>query len=211
MRLGDFVLSNLPPAPARVLEVGCGRGELALRVEAAGHDVVAIDPDAPSGPPFLRVTLEQLENQDPFDAVIASRSLHHIHDLDGALDRIHALLRPSGTVVVNEHAYELMDEATAEWYFERRREHAHGGGAHPAPPSLEACTEEWHGHHAELHRSDTMLAALDQHFERRQLEWGPYLFEELGPATSADEERSLIEAGRIRATGFRYVGELRAR
>ena len=159
----------------------------------------------------MRVPLEQLEDQGPFNAVIASRSLHHIHDLEGALDRIRALLRPGGTVVVNEHAYELMDDATAEWYFERRREHAHGGGAHPAPASLDACKEDWHGHHAELHRSDAMLAALDERFRRRVLEWGPYLFEELGAVTSASEERGLIEAGRIRATGFRYVGQLQAR
>ena len=45
-----FVRGALPPAPARVLEVGAGDGELATALAAWGYDVVAIDPreDAPA-------------------------------------------------------------------------------------------------------------------------------------------------------------------
>ena len=44
---GAFVLGELPPSPARVLEIGCGAGELALEISEAGYDVLAIDPEAP--------------------------------------------------------------------------------------------------------------------------------------------------------------------
>jgi SAM-dependent methyltransferase len=36
-------LERLFPAPRRILELGCGTGEDALRLASAGHDVVAID------------------------------------------------------------------------------------------------------------------------------------------------------------------------
>jgi hypothetical protein len=35
----------------------------------------------------------------------------------------------------------------------------------------------------------------------------PYLYGELAGAVTEPEERALIDAGAIRATGFRYVGE----
>lgn len=43
------MLAHLPPVPSSLLEVGCGTGELALALSAAGYRVVAIDPDAPNG------------------------------------------------------------------------------------------------------------------------------------------------------------------
>src|SRR5918998_551621 len=86
--LKEFVLSQLAAPPARVLEVGCGEGELARAMAGEGYEVVAIDPDAPEGPIFRRTTIEEFDDPGPFDAVVASRSLHHVHDLGGALDKL---------------------------------------------------------------------------------------------------------------------------
>jgi len=55
-----------------VLEVGCGReGGVAPELAAAGYDVLAVDPAAPPGPWYRRVTLEELDDDGPFDAARA--------------------------------------------------------------------------------------------------------------------------------------------
>jgi SAM-dependent methyltransferase len=201
--LEAFVLAQLAPAPTRVLEVGCGQGELARALAQAGHNVTAIDPDAPVGPLFRRVALEDFADPRPFDAVVASRSLHHVDDLGVALDRVVDLLRPRGLLVLNEFAKERLEGATATWYYDRRRELAAAGG-HEAPSSLDACIREEHAH---IHPFADMWRELDKRFEVRALTWVPYLHEELGAVCSEAAERALIEAGAIQATGFRYVGK----
>jgi SAM-dependent methyltransferase len=201
--LEAFVLAQLPPAPARVLEVGCGRGELAHALVRAGHDVIAIDPEAPDGPHFRRVSLEDFTDPAPFDAVVASRSLHHVDDLGVALDRIVGLLRPGGVLVLNEFAKDRLEGRTAAWYYDRRRELAAAGGKE-APRSLEDCI---HNEHADIHSFADMRRELDRRLEPRLLAWIPYLYDELEALTSEAAERTLIEAGVILATGFRYVGE----
>jgi 2-polyprenyl-3-methyl-5-hydroxy-6-metoxy-1,4-benzoquinol methylase len=57
VELTKFVLLQLPSPPARVLEVGCGKGELARALAGEGYDVVAVDPEAPEGSIFRRTTI----------------------------------------------------------------------------------------------------------------------------------------------------------
>ena len=206
MDLEAFVLAHLPPAPARLLEVGCGEGLLARALGGAGHAVTAIDPRAPDGPLFRRVTLEELAEPGPFDAVVASRSLHHVESLDTALDRITALLVPGGVLVVNDFAKERLAGPTAVWYLDRRRDLA-AAGDRDAPASLDACLREWEEDHAGLHGYEAMRAALDARFRECFFAWVPYLHHELAEVAPQAAEQALIEAGAIRATGFRYVGK----
>ncbi|MGH3036375.1 MAG: class I SAM-dependent methyltransferase [Gaiellaceae bacterium] len=206
-----FVLAHLPPVPARVLEVGCGEGALAKALARAGYAVTGIDPKAPEGPLFRRVTLEELADPGPLDAVVASLSLHHVENLATALDRIDALLGPRGVVVVNEFAKERLDRPTAEWYFERRHALAAARGAAAAPGSIDECLREWVDDHADLHGYEAMRAGLDSRFRERYFAWVPYLHHELGQVASEAEEQELIDSGAIRATGFRYVGETAGR
>jgi ubiquinone/menaquinone biosynthesis C-methylase UbiE len=202
MKLHAFVHAHLPPAPARVLEVGCGRGDLARAIARAGHRVVAIDPDAPAGDLFRATTLEDFADPEPFDAVVASLALHHVADLPGALDKIARLLRPAGRLIVNEHAVDRLDEPTARWYFEKRSQ------IRPdTPRSFEQRLHEWEENHAGLHGYAAMRQELDRRFTERFFAWLPYLYGELAGAVSPAEERALIDADVIQATGFRYVGE----
>ena len=210
MGLEAFVLAHLPPVPARVLEVGCGEGALARALARAGYAITAIDPQAPEGPLFRRVRLEELDDPGPFDAVVASLSLHHVENLPAALDRMAALLRARGVLVLNEFAKDRLDRPTAEWYFARRGAFAAAGGKE-VPASLDACLREWEDDHAELHGYEAMRAALDARFRERFFAWVPYLHHELAQAASEAEEQELIDSGAIRATGFRYVGETAGR
>jgi ubiquinone/menaquinone biosynthesis C-methylase UbiE len=202
VNLASFVQSHLPRTPARVLEVGCGRGELARSLADAGHDVIAIDPQAPEASIFRRVSLEDFAEPGPFDAIVASRSLHHVDDLTTAVDKLAILLKTSGVVVLNEFAKERLEGSTAEWYYDRRRALARAGGRE-APPSFEACREE----HAEIHAFEEMRRELDRRFDERLCIWVPYLHDELDDVASEELERTLIEAGTIQATGVRWVGE----
>ena len=196
----DFVTAQLPPAAVRVLEVGCGDGRLARALGDLGYLVVAIDPAAPEGAIFQAVSLEEFADPGPFDAVVASRSLHHIHDLPGGLSKLQRLLVPGGRLIIVEHAFDRLDERTAGWYLEKRR--AKGPDA---PSSLQACLAEWEADHAGLHSYAAMRRELDLRFTERWFAWTPSLYLELGQALE-QEERRLIEAGSIQATGFQYVG-----
>ena len=111
-----------------MLDVGCGQGELTTALAVGGYDVLGIDPLAPEGDRFRRILLEDLDpDEGPFDAVVASHSLHHVRDLGQALDRIVALLRPAGALVLDEHGWDLADEATLDWLYNQRRTLAAAG------------------------------------------------------------------------------------
>jgi SAM-dependent methyltransferase len=144
MELTEFVLSQLDPPPRRVLEIGCGEGGLARALNERGYELVAIDPEAPDGAIFRRTTIEAFDEPGPFDAVVASRSLHHVHHLGAALDKILRLLR--GPLILNEFAWDRREPMTAEW------EEEHEG----------------------LHGYDAMRAELDARFDERFFEWRPY-------------------------------------
>jgi 2-polyprenyl-3-methyl-5-hydroxy-6-metoxy-1,4-benzoquinol methylase len=114
-RVEGFVLDQIGNPPARVLEVGCGKGDLAYALVGAGYSVTAIDPRAREVPIFRRVGIEEFSELGPFDHVVAILSLHHVEEIGGALDKIVSLLRAGGTLVVVEFAWVLIHVATAEW------------------------------------------------------------------------------------------------
>jgi SAM-dependent methyltransferase len=198
MELAEWVLAELPPPPASVLEVGCGQGELARVLEAAGHDVLAIDPVAPEGPIFRRLRLEELD-AGAFDAVVASRSLHHVHDLDAAVGRL-AELAP--LLVLDEFGWDLLDADTADWYERQRRVLIAAGREPSGPPAA-----EWEAHHADLHGYHALRAALERRFVERESGRLPYLYRYLGGEATESLERTLLAAGAISGLGWRAVYE----
>ncbi|HET9507045.1 MAG TPA: class I SAM-dependent methyltransferase [Gaiellaceae bacterium] len=204
----SFVRERLPEPPARVLEVGCGRGELTTALAVAGHDVLGIDPLAPDGPLFRRLTLDDVENEGRYDAVVAAFSLHHIRDLAAALRKIASLLVPEGLLLVDEFAWDRLDEPTLAWLWGQRQAVAAAAGK-PEPVSPAEMRAEWEAEHVGLHGHDALRGSLDEHFERVAFVPTPYLHRLLGGASSAVLEQSLMDAGTIAALGFRYVGRPR--
>src|SRR3954451_523121 len=163
-----FTLSQLPAPRQRVLEVGCGReGGVAPALAAAGYDVLAIDPEAPAGPLFRSVSLEDLHDPGPFDAIVAGRVRHHVDPLGPALDKL-AQLAPGLTL--DEFAWNHMDAPTVDWYESQHRLLVAAGAAPKGPPNL----AEWRARHMGLHPYETLRAQLDARSDTQLFEWRPY-------------------------------------
>jgi SAM-dependent methyltransferase len=203
-RFHAFARAQLPTPPARLLEIGCGDGELALALAADGYDVIAIDPRAPEGAIFLAVTLEAFDDERASDAVVASLSLHHVENLAAAFDKVASLLRPGGTLVLQEFARERLSGATAHWYHEQRL----ARNEEDVPASFDAWLHESEHDFAAVHPFNELRRELDRLFVERVIEEVPYLYSHRLDEAVEPVERALVEAGAIEATGVLYAGEL---
>lgn len=113
-----WILRSLPPGAERVLDVGCGRGDLVRALAGRVPRVDGIDPDASmaltaaercrerSGVTIRRRSLDEhaelLRAEPPgrvYDALTMIASLHHM-ELEPALTRARELLRPGGRLLV---------------------------------------------------------------------------------------------------------------
>lgn len=101
-------------APLRILNVGCGSGELSFLLAADGYTVVGIDPAEEyialakkALPPafssrcsFQVGAIEEFTSTRQFDAVIAADVLEHIEDDARAAQKLSALMRGGGRLIV---------------------------------------------------------------------------------------------------------------
>jgi SAM-dependent methyltransferase len=93
--------------PRRVLDAGCGRGELAERLLAEGVEVVALDQSErmveltrARGVDALVGDVQALPFGDgEFDVAVANFMLYHVPVLDLALSELARVLRPGGRLV----------------------------------------------------------------------------------------------------------------
>ena len=185
-----YVRAALPPPPARVLEVGAGDGTLAAALP--DYDVVAIDP-ASEAPNVRPVALLDVDEPDAsFDAAVAIVSLHHVQPLEGSCERLGALVRPGGVLVLDEVDFERFDERAARWWLEQRADTEH-------------TVEDIVGVRDHMHSLATLREALAPWFAVGEPVRGPYLYRWEMPPGMREPEETLIVSGDIPAVGARLV------
>jgi trans-aconitate methyltransferase len=109
-RYGANLLELLDPRPGeRILDIGCGTGQLTAEIARSGAHVVGLDksPDmlaeAHKNFPalrFIEADVAHFDFPEPFDAVFSNAALHWVKDAQGAARSIARALRPGGRFIV---------------------------------------------------------------------------------------------------------------
>ena len=144
----DLVEVLAPQVGERVLDLGCGTGQLSAQIAAAGAEVVGIDLSAE----MIEAAREQFPNlsfavgdarefsfAEPFDAVFSNAALHWVKPPEEALACIASCMGPGGRFVaelggarnIATISRALIDQLAARdfhpqspWYFPRLGEYA---------------------------------------------------------------------------------------
>jgi SAM-dependent methyltransferase len=198
LEVEEWMLANLPPAPARVLEIGAGDGSLAASLAARAYEVTAIDPSS-EVPDVAPVPLMDFASDEQFDAAVAVVSLHHVEPLDESLAHLAELLRPGARLLVDEFDVATLDERAAAWWLEQRSDE-----------DLETPAGLIETMHSHVHSVAALRGALEPWFELGEPLRGTYLYRwKLGESFRAEEEQ-LVAAGELPRTGVRLIATRRA-
>jgi SAM-dependent methyltransferase len=226
----DFIRRFLPRHCQRILEVGCGTGELASRLLQDGCSVIAIDSDPDSVAAARRVGVDARVAAWPdfdggsFDAVLFTRSLHHIHPLDESVKQAADSLADGGHIIVEDFAYESVNEKTLDWFADAIGRLKTAGLLGEGDEFLnkvlaktDTLTAWRQNHEHELHTAGQIRAQLEERFGDVVNEEAPYYFRYLAGAIAvpekrdailqalAEEEEALAAEGAIVALGRRFV------
>ena len=106
---GEDLLQLLAPRPGeRILDIGCGTGQLTAKIANTGAVVVGIDADADmiatatSNYPQIQFAVadgREFHTDTPFDAVFSNAALHWIPQADVVIQRIYESLKSGGRFV----------------------------------------------------------------------------------------------------------------
>lgn len=225
----SFIDANIAPASS-LLEVGCGDGHVALALQNAGHRVLGVDSDPAAVARARRLgAVVEYARWPEFSgatvtAVAFTRSLHHIHPLDQAVERACSFMAAGGMLVLEDFAYDEIDAATLDWLLGTLRSDRMQGLVGAAPNPFEELLAAphpltaWRAYHDHaLHRFGDMQRVIALHFAVETVLTVPYLYrylvaslpetEEAGDflRETLDDERARVAHGEIVGIGRRLV------
>jgi SAM-dependent methyltransferase len=207
----DFIASRLS-AGAEIIEVGCGEGHVASELTRRGFRVTGVDPDpaaiAQAQQRGVRAVVASWPELDSakVDAVVFTRSLHHINPLRPAIAKALESLKPEGRVLIEDFAFDEASEATIEWFMKILRSpratalvspksgHFIAGLLSAADPV--AAWQSAHDH--ELHSISTMMEAVAERFTILETRALPYLYRYLIPTLPETPEAAAFVADVLR-------------
>jgi SAM-dependent methyltransferase len=109
--VSSWVTQQLAGRPGRVLDYGCGAGQIIKQLRTAGVDAWGCDVFYEGGDystqipaelqPFIRrITVAAIPYEDSrFDIVLSNQVFEHVPDMDEALREIARVLKPGGTAL----------------------------------------------------------------------------------------------------------------
>lgn len=189
-----FVIKNLPKHVRTILEVGCGLGHLAEALHRKGYNVLAIDTSeeavASTRQKGVNAHLAKIEDirEKDFDAILFTRSLHHIHPMESALRTAKSKLSKDSVILIEDFGFDLLDKSTAE--------------------VTGTDLAKWIKHHTEdhhVHPFEEIRDAVTTVLPGAHIEIGiPYLYRYDTEPDYAQEQK-LISEGKMVGIGFRVV------
>jgi SAM-dependent methyltransferase len=216
----EFVLANLPDDAHDILEVGCGEGELAQRLGEHGLAVTALDSNrqcierTQARGVDSRLGEWPIELGCQFDAVLFTRSLHHVHDLERGVAAARRALRAGGRLIVEDSRIEGGLQRSSAWFTGLARTlFAAGACADGFDLDHVLAKLDFNPHEHGLHASTAIgeaLRAFGTIAESDSAYYFRYLEPDLRGGAAAAEallghELELIAAGCIDPLGKRFV------
>jgi len=184
------------PVGAEILEIGCGDGHVACQLLRHGYRVTGLDSDPEviaraqeGGVPAVVGSWPEFGGSVSFDAIAFTRSLHHISPLREAIGRARELLKPMGSLLIEDFAFEEVEEATLDWFAKVLRSKQATVLINPIANQLVTdllsstdVMNVWQHHRGhDLHSITTMNEAIAERFVAHETQAVPYLYRYLIP------------------------------
>jgi len=201
----EFIASNIP-AQSTILEIGCGEGHVGAELTERGIEVTGIDPDPEAVENAVALGGNVFQGSWPdvsvgaFDAIAFTRSLHHIEDLAGAVEKAADVLREQGIFLLEDFAFNVTDQRTLDWFLKLLQSEPISSLVKPEPDEFatrmllaEDPMHEWeHDKHHDLHSAETMKSAIRQRFEVVAESSVPYFYRYLVPVFPETSEAAAL-------------------
>lgn len=199
-----FIESHLGNQGQRILEIGAGQGELAAALTKSGYQVIALDnsEEAVAAAQTRGVDARHADwphwQDEPYDAIIFTRSLHHMDHLTASLLQARELLVPNGLLLVEDFAFSDLGPWALSWFHHELRILEAAGCLQPQAESfvaeflnVEDPLEFWSGQH-HFHSAGSISTAIRALFPETSLTPAPYFYRYVLTALADDAQGEVL-------------------